>query len=256
MTAFALISETKLARPADLFRLCRPLEANARHCAEAWGMEPPTIDVIDREDKLPDGMHPIVLVSDDSGDPGALAVHYHDPFRNGPAAVVYVDRASGWNHGDSSVCESVGHEVLEALVNPRLNVWRQYVGTRHGVQAAGEVADPVQDTYEVSAWGTRWKVPNFVTPAWFDAANEDATLAERVLAGRGFDHAKRLERPGQVGPEGYVVLRQRGDNGRWVSWFEGPTGERFGGAPAKTPRQVHAARFDSRRSSMITRGAA
>jgi len=255
--AFGLISESRLARATDLFRLCKPLEANARHCAEAWGLEAPTIDVIDREDKLPTGMHPIVFVSDDSGDPGALAVHYYDPFRAGPAAIVYVDRASGWNSGSYSVSEAASHEVLEALCNPRLNIWRAHVdASRVGVQAAGEVADPCQDTYEIPAHGVRWKVSNFVTPAWFDAANLEPALADRVKMGRGFDYAKRLSRPGQVGPEGYVILRERGESGQWSLWYEDSSGQRFGSAPVKSTRQANAAKYDARRSNLIRRTAA
>lgn len=252
---FALIRETSLLAPGDLRHLCWPLEQNGKHCATAWGLEPPAIIVADRKDLLPRYAHPIVF-TDDKGDPGALAVHYYDPVRGGPAAIVYVDRASGFNTGSYSVTESASHEVVEALVNPRLNLWQPHPDpARVGVQVAREVADPTQDTYFIESRGTRWKVTNFVTPAWFDAAARDPLLAERVRAGGGFDHAKRLSRPGEIGSEGYVILRERNEHG-WVMWFEDASGQRFGSAPTKTARANASKRYDNARTRVLARGSA
>jgi hypothetical protein len=213
---FALISETPLVRPGDLYRLAEALEVNGQHCAALWGTADPAIVVVDSRARLPRSCHPIVFV-DGEGDPGALAVHYWDPVRSGPAARVYVDRGSGLNSGDYSVCEAASHEVTEALVDPRVNLWADHP-TRAPVQVAIEVADPVQDTYEVVGRdGTRWRCTNFVTPQWFDPQFADPLQRARLRdAGLGFDYAQRLSEPGEVGPEGYVILRS---SSRGV-WFE------------------------------------
>jgi hypothetical protein len=242
--AFVLVRETNLVTEPDLYRLGRALEVNARHCAEAWGIQAPTIDVVNDADKVPHSVyHPIRFRSHTDDDPGAGAVHYFDPIRGGPAAIVYVDRASGFNSGRSSVAEFASHEVVEALINPRVNLWLPHPSPlKLGVQVAREVGDPTQATYDVHQKSTSWKMTSFVTPAWFDAANHDPEMKRRVMAGGGFagggfDYARELDGPGDVGPEGYVILRERrGD--RWHVYFEDSSGTIFGAAPAKPGHEV------------------
>jgi hypothetical protein len=230
--AFVLIRETNRVSEVDLYRLSRALEINAQHCAAAWGVEPPTIDVVDQLTEVPGFYHPIRFRSHTDDDPGAGAVHYWDPIRQGPAAIVYVDRASGFNSGYSSVAEFASHEVVEALINPRVNLWRPYPHPlKHGVLVALEVGDPTQSTYNVvTRDGTVWKMTSFVTPAWFDGANHDPERKKLVMKASRFDHAGELQAPGEVGREGYVILRENG-----VIYFEDWQGTRFGAnaAPLK-----------------------
>jgi hypothetical protein len=246
--AFVLIRETSLVSEPDLYRLARALEINAQHCAEAWGVLPPTIDVIDDLTKVPGLYHPIRFRSHTDEDPGAGAVHYWDPIRRGPAAIVYVDRASGFNAGRSSVAEFASHEVVEALINPRVNLWLPHPSPlKPGVQVAREVGDPTQATYDVVIKGTKWRMTSFVTPGWFDAANHDPELQRRIMAGRGFDYAHELQGPGEVGPEGYVILREGG-----VIYFEDSSGQRFGAAPLKAGHEARALSPSSRAKALQT----
>jgi len=162
-------------------------------------------------------------------------VHYWDPTRAGggaPAGRVYVDRNSGLRTGSYSVSESASHE-LEALNNPRLKVWRKHPDAERraaGHECAQEDSDATQDTYQITLPDPvtgrliSWPVANFVLPAWFEP--DDGT-------GRPVDYAGRLERPGQIGPEGYAVMRGPRAGGGLEYWLEGPSGERFGALPSE-----------------------
>lgn len=241
---FALITETALVTPAELFRLCVPLELNARHCAVSWGLEPPAVVVIDARAKLPARCQPVVFLDSEGEDADALAVHYVDPALRGPAARVYCDRASGFRHGRYSICEAAAHEVVEALVDPFLNLWTDHPDpdrARLGVQVAVEVADPVQTTYALQHAGDTWPVANYVTPDWHRGRLYDPETRARFLTAGGlFDHSGELQAPGQVGPEGYAVLRSpKGDGFGWRTWSEARVPRAADVAPAQRVAKAH-----------------
>jgi hypothetical protein len=227
---FALCTATKLVTPSMLHELARPLEINAQDCAKAWSsstrpLPPPAIVVAEDKGRLPIYCRPIVFV-DKEGDPGTLAVHYWDSIGNGPAARVYVDHTSGFREGAWSVVESAAHEVLEALVDATVDQWVPHPTLRLGdteVDVALENCDPCQDTYNVFHAGVMWPVANFVTPAWFDAKLTDPFERARFIAAGGrFDFAGRLSGPGEMGPDGYEVVRAKNKDGDWVYWNEWP----------------------------------
>jgi hypothetical protein len=230
VTTIALFDKAGLLTTRDLLVMARALDLNAQHRAAAWGFEPPVFVVRRDERQLQADEMALVFVTGEEGDPGALAVHFWDPFRGEPAGRVYVDRASGLNFGRYSVCESASHE-LEALNNPKLWQWRLHPDPQRaaaGVEIALEDSDPTQDTYEVVSpdeWGrpVAWRVANFVLPAWFQPPTGEP---------RRFDYAGRLSRPGEIGPEGYAVMRgPRAGGGREI-WLEDNTGSRLGAMPA------------------------
>jgi hypothetical protein len=229
---FALCSETKLVRPGELLDLAWPLEQNAQHCAAAWGLPAPAVVIANSYLELPPHCRPIVFV-DGEGDPGTLAVHYWDDIRNGPAGRVYVDHTSGFREGPYSVCESAAHEILEALVDATVDQWRPHPTLRL-VEVALENCDPVQDTYEIMAGGVSWPVANFVMPEWFDPSLADPIAkAKFVAAGGKFDHKRVLASPGELGPDGYEVVRARNPNGDWVYWNEWPASRKATSATRK-----------------------
>mgnify|MGYP001317688330 CR=1 FL=1 len=131
-----LITETKDVSLADLCRLAPALEQNGKHCATAWGVAPPAVDVISKREALPKGAHPILFM-DASTDPTELAVHYWDVFRQGPAARVYTAKADGFNRGENSVAESASHELVEMMIDPQVNRWVDHPDPEFpGVQVA------------------------------------------------------------------------------------------------------------------------
>lgn len=193
MVTLALIDESKGVTGGNLNSMALALEVNARHCAEAWGKTPPTVELWTSRQPLPMDFWPIWFVDDDSDSPSTLAQHFVTGGR--PTGRVYVGNASGLNEGRNSVCEAASHEAIEMVVNPRLDQWRPMPG-RPGWEVALEVADPVQTHYTIEVDGTDWKVSNFVEPAWFDGGD-----AKRV------DYLDELEGPGDIGPQGYAILR-------------------------------------------------
>lgn len=214
MLRIALISDSARVSEADLFRMAPALEQSARHAWDVWREHlpwwmrdiPPSIipwDVaagVKSARQLPmwegstsEHMVPLYFVDDTSRDGGTLAVHYVQGDR--PAGRVYVENASGLNDGPYSVSEAASHEILEVMLNPWIDGWTPMPG-RSGVWVANELCDPVQDHYEVEAHGIAWKVSNFVYPPWFERSGEGQV-----------DHLRTLVAPGEIGPEGYVILR-------------------------------------------------
>jgi len=196
----------------------RPLEDNAAHCADVWNRPAPTVEVIDDMNKLRSrytrsrSWVPVVFVdATTSTDPSLLAYHYYDSFTTLPAARVLAESTSELYTGPNSLFESAAHEILEALLNPDLNWWAPHPDASRNDDVAGEGCDPVQNTYPIAHAGTAWPGANFITREWFSAELfADNDLRKRFLAsGRGFDHNRGLTQPGEVGPEGYVILRDR-----------------------------------------------
>jgi hypothetical protein len=222
---FCLIAATTLVKPSELYRMKPALEANARHLSQAYMLDddPIAIEVIDRESALPKGCNPVVFV-DDGADSATLAQHWFDPLRDVPAARVMVQNTSGLNAGSYSACEAACHEILEARMNRKVATWMDHP-RRGGIQVAYEVADPTQDHYSVRVGNTDWQVANFVTPFWWMRTLPlDLATIERDF-GYGVDWCKRLRHQGEIGPEGYAVLRERtSPNGRWRQWSEGSNG--------------------------------
>lgn len=209
---FALCDPQRLVEhPDDLWHMAQALEANAAHCADAWELARPAVAVVDDARALPaiSNCHPVVLVGE-PGPSGVLAIHSWDWLRHTTSSRVFVPKTSGLRGGRQSICEGAGHEILEALVNPLLNQWRAHPQDPK-VQVALEGCDPVQDTYDVLViWRretTRWPVANFVLPAWFDHE-----------APGPYDHAGTLTAPGQLGPDGYAILRDPKDGRTFPVW--------------------------------------
>lgn len=239
---FVLVTETGDVTIPELYKLAAALERDGKRCADAWNRQPPTVDVVDKLTKVSGLYHPIRFFSGRDEDAGALGYHYWDPIRKGPAAVVHVDRCSGFNTGTYSVAEVASHEVNEANVNPDLTLWLPHPDpTRLGVEVAGEVGDPTQATYDLDHNGTRWKMTSFILPSWFNGGSP---------AGTKYDHAGRLQYPGQIGPEGYAILRELRD-GRWHIWYEGPSGQRFGSAPVRNAAEKFHKSLSSARGRLL-----
>lgn len=239
---FALISETPDVTTADLYRLAGALEINGRHCAEAWSKQPPAIDVIEHRRKLPRGVHPIVFVDGSDTVGSGLAHHYYDPLRSGPAARVFCGKSTGFNRGRSSAAELASHELVEAMVDPMVNLWIDHPepDRRESVQMSLEIADMVQTHYMVEARGDTWPMANFVTPDYFRQwlAENPQRLAAFFEAGGKLDWCGEIKRPGQIGRSGYAILREPRASGGWRVWPEDWRGKRASMDPTKGKAHV------------------
>lgn len=206
---FALVSATPLVHTGDLYRMRRALEQNARSCAESWSLEPPAVEVFPPGAILPAWCTPVVFV-DEETDVGASAVHYVLPTLL-PAARVYMQRASDLLSGDWAASVSASHEIMETLVDPGCDQWRDHPDQeRKGVQIALEVGDPVQSAYVISGPVDDVSVSNFVTPLYFDPYG--ATKGKLDMSGE-------LRKPGEIGPQGYAILRSATE--QWLESSEG-----------------------------------
>lgn len=212
----ALVSHTHRVSARELYGLAKAMEINARHVNEAWDFaEPVAVVAVDREDDLPPGAWVIAFV-DEGTDQTALAEHYRN-VSGVAAARVYCAKGSGLNDGEESISESASHELAEMLGNPNLVLWLPHP-TRPGVEVARELADPLQDFYEVETLdadgrATKWKMANFVTRFWFMSPD---SIGEAV----NLDHAGRLSVPGEIGPDGYCVMRARAADCFYHQWLE------------------------------------
>lgn len=128
--------------------------------------------------------------------PGALG--YHDVDSEGrPFARIGVnlslDNGSDWLTGTYSVVSVVGHEALETIGNPLINIWRDIDATS---ETAQEMCDAVEDT------GYRHNgcdLTNFLTPAWFNPFGKAP-----------FDYLGQLSAPFTMTSGGYMIVRSGG----------------------------------------------
>jgi hypothetical protein len=219
--AVVLVSQVPDISQAQLYKLARALEINAKHCATAWGIDPPTIDVVARSAGVPNGVMPMFFVDGSDVENSGLAYHYYDPLRRNPAARVFVGKASGFNIGDSSVSELASHELVEAMVDPYIGKWVMHP-SRDGVETAVEVADPTQTHYTVNVNGSPWRMSNFVTKDYYRAdlaADPDLLKLFRAQGGR-LDWSGEISFPGEIGPHGYATMREHRIIGGWRVWLE------------------------------------
>jgi hypothetical protein len=156
---------------------------------------------------------------------------------------VLVEHTTALNSGPYSVSETASHEILEPICNSMLAVWKPHP-TRPGVEVAYENCDPCQDTYPIRASGTDWLVSNFVTPFWFMSQyrNPQAVLTLERAEDYGLDWCMRLKAPGEIGPDGYAVLRERRPDGGWRQWAQGADGPLSQHSRQLARKQHHASR--------------
>lgn len=95
--------------------------------------------------------------------------------------------------GELSVSAVLSHEVLEAHLDPRVQMWAQ---DQAGAMWVLEVCDPVEDqAYDIKISGHDVSVPNFVLPTWLDSQS----------TGERLDHLGTLKKPFTLTKGGYAV---------------------------------------------------
>lgn len=178
-----------------------------RHVRPVWGGPPCIVRLYPSAARVPRGSLAIVIhakyVNAEDRDGGYLGYHtensrgvrwgrvYTDPILAGPDG-------SLMGRGNS-VSVTLSHEVIEAYVDPDVNLWAE--GTRRTYWAY-EACDPVEGTsYSVRVGGRLVGVSDFVYPAWFDVQQSRHAR---------FDHLRRIRGPFGVLDEGYAVYIQGG----------------------------------------------
>ncbi len=173
--------------------IVKALRVQLRDVAAAWGEY--VWDVVD--DAGTQGFK-IVLLDDDAA---ADALGYHDVNENDgtPYARVFVDpileNGGTWLRGANSVSATASHEACELVGDPAANHW---VEDARGALVAAELCDPVEScAYTIALRdGRRVSVSDFVYPDWFNPY---------VPAGTQVDHMRKLRRPFEIAPDGYVI---------------------------------------------------
>ncbi len=128
--------------------------------------------------------------------PGALG--YHDVDSEGrPFSKIGVDlslnNGSDWLTGPYSVVSVVGHEALETVCDPIVNIWRDIDGTQETPQ---EVCDAVED---LQYHHNGMDLTNFLLPSWFNPLGKPP-----------FDYLGALSAPFTMSTGGYMVTRADG----------------------------------------------
>ncbi len=110
-----------------------------------------------------------------------------------------------------SVSVVLSHEVIEAFVDPDINLWAY--DPEEGEFHSYEVCDPVQSmTYVIQVPGARVRVSNFVTPAWFDRENRN---------GARLDHLRSHLAPFRPARGGYTTTNATDSADVTVTGFRG-----------------------------------
>ena len=130
----------------------------------------------------------------------ANALGYHDLTPDGlPFSKVFVKTTLA---AGQKVSVTACHELAEMLVDPAINLCS--TGPNNLVYAY-ETADAVEEV-EFSIHGI--PMSDFVYPAWFEGFRKPGSAQ--------FDYAKRVKRPFQILPGGYMIVLK---NGRWTQIF-------------------------------------
>lgn len=172
----------------------------ARDVAPPWYFEPWPVRLYPSEEATPADSLLIVILEDEKG-ANSFGYHKESPQGRRYARVFtrpVLDAGGTVRHSPLSIAATLSHEVIEAFVDPDINIWAE---GRPGEMWAYEACDPVQDDgYPVRVAGRGggevW-VSNFVLPTWFDRENPPGTR---------YDHLGLLARPFHMTRGGYAIF--------------------------------------------------
>jgi len=130
----------------------------------------------------------------------ANALGYHDLTPDGlPLSKVFVQSTLA---AGQKVSVTACHELAEMLVDPAINLCST---GPNNLMYAYETADAVEEV-EFSIGGI--PMSDFVYPAWFEGFRKPGSAQ--------FDYSRRVKRPFQILPGGYMSVFK---NGRWTQIF-------------------------------------
>jgi hypothetical protein len=195
MPHIVVVNHSTRVHDGDVQLAARACAAQLRtDVAPEWGMKQMSVVYMPKDAPVPPGAY-VIGIFDDSDQAGALGWHTKDGTNiygkvfAGPV----LDNGGTAIDGELSVSAVLSHEVLEAYLDPRVQLWAQ---DEQGAMWAMEVCDPVEDqAYSVKVGGREVSVSNFVLPAWFDSQS----------TGERLDHLEQLQHPFTLSKGGYAV---------------------------------------------------
>lgn len=159
------------------------------HACPPWGKAVVPVIFYSVESDVPAGAWKIYCL-DTSDQQGALG--YHDETSGLPYGRIFVKTCQQYKISPSSC---LSHEVLEALIDPNVNLWAD---SGKGYAVALEVGDPVEnDSYLHNGV----ELSNFVLPAWFDP---------QATPGTQLDYMNKTKTPYTMSPKGYIIVMTEG----------------------------------------------
>jgi hypothetical protein len=185
-----IINAGKTLKDSEIERAIGPLQTQiTEHFTPIWGIGA-DLSFVPGQTKAPPEAWTLVIL-DEADIAGALA--YHDVANNGfPLGKVFSKTAK-----ESNVTWTVAasHQLLEMLVNPRINLTVFNSSRSGGTLYAYEVADACEsdaDGYIINDV----LVSDFVYPSWFDA-NAKGDVVQ-------FDYMGHIHKPLELCPGGYI----------------------------------------------------
>lgn len=167
-----------------------------QHVAPLWNAVPWDVRFYTKETSVPQHALAIVILPNEAGAED-LGYHYETPSgrRYGRVFTRPILQGGGAIYETGySISAILSHEVIEAFVDPDINLWAE---GKPGVMWSYEACDPVQeDAYKIKVDDTYVFVSNFVLPAWFDLHNPEGTR---------YDYLKRLTGPFKMTTGGYAT---------------------------------------------------
>lgn len=136
---------------------------------------------------------------DDMPKADAGALGYHDVDTHGrPYSKIAVNpsltHGSDWLTGPYSVVATVGHEALETVGDPIINIWRD-------MNAQQETAQEMCDAVEATGYHHNgMDLTNFLLPSWFNPWGKAP-----------YDYLGQLDAPFTMTPGGYIIVREAGE---------------------------------------------
>lgn len=190
-----LVHRSDRVTPAELDAAAEAVQIQAReHLAPAWDVGEGCVIEIIGKDRQPSRDAWWMVVLDEPTVAGALG--YHDATSEGrPLGYVF---ARPTIESGGHVSGVISHEVLESLVDPRINEWSF---DDYGAFYATEVSDAVQGSaYDYTINGVT--VADFVLPSFFHRADRTPP----------YDYRDAVDRPFRTMPGGFQLrcTRSRG----------------------------------------------
>jgi hypothetical protein len=196
-TTIAVLNNSEQVSDADARLMTRACQLQLRRdVAPAWESIPWKVRFYRRRSDLPKNCIAIVLF-DDADMPDTLGYHTEDDEgrRYGRVFVNPTLDAGGSILGTGdSVSVTLSHEVVEAYIDPDLNLWAE---GRRDLMWAYEICDPVEsDSYRIKVGKRFVGVSNFVFASWFDLENPPNTKT---------DFLNTTSKPFKLAPGGSAV---------------------------------------------------